>query len=132
MSEPLQSFLDQGTVFEGKIAFSGAVRIDGYFKGEAAAEGSLIVGESGIVEADLELRSLTVHGLFRGSVRAKERVEVSATGFAAGEATTDEGYTGHGIGLIPSQRCLASALPSCIHSTRWLSAKVIIRSSSCG
>lgn len=83
--EPLQSFLDQGTAFEGKIAFSGAVRIDGHFKGEAAAEGTLIVGEAGSVEADLELRSLIVHGRFRGKVKAKERVEVSATGSIDGE-----------------------------------------------
>lgn len=80
MSDGLQSFLDEGTMFEGKIAFSGVVRIDGHFKGEAAAEGSLVIGESGTVEADLELRSLTVQGSFRGSVKAKERVEVSATG----------------------------------------------------
>lgn len=85
MNEPLQSFLDQGTVFEGKIAFSGAVRIDGHFKGEAAAEGTLIVGENGTVEADLELRSLIVHGHFKGTVKAKERVEVSATGRIEGD-----------------------------------------------
>lgn len=88
MSEPLHSFLDQGTVFEGKIAFSGAVRIDGHFKGEAAAEGSLIIGELGTVEADLEIRTLTVHGRFRGSVKAKERVEVSATGRIEGDVDT--------------------------------------------
>ncbi len=88
MNEPLQSFLDQGTVFEGKIAFSGAVRIDGHFKGEAAAEGSLIVGETGTVEADLEIRTLVVHGHFRGSVKAKERVEVSATGRIEGDVDT--------------------------------------------
>ena len=80
--------MDQGTAFEGKIAFSGAVRIDGHFKGEAAAEGSLIIGESGTVEADLELRSLIIHGSFKGSVKAKERVEVSATGRIDGDVDT--------------------------------------------
>jgi cytoskeletal protein CcmA (bactofilin family) len=85
MSETLQSFLDQGTVFEGKIAFSGAVRIDGHFKGEASAEGTLVIGESGTVEADLQLRRLTVHGRFKGSVTAKECVEVAAGGHIEGE-----------------------------------------------
>ncbi len=85
MSEPLQSFLDQGTVFEGKIVFSGEVRIDGHFKGEACAEGTLVIGEKGRVEADLELRRLTVHGCFKGSVKAKERVEVAAGGEIEGE-----------------------------------------------
>jgi len=85
MSEPLQSFLDQGTVFEGKIVFSGAVRIDGHFKGEACAEGTLVIGESGTVEADLELKRLIVHGRFKGSVTAKERVEVASGGQIEGE-----------------------------------------------
>jgi len=85
MTEPLQSFLDEGTSFEGKIAFSGAVRIDGYFKGEASAEGTLVVGERGTVEADLNLRCLIVHGKFRGKVTAKERVEIAASGEIEGE-----------------------------------------------
>ena len=87
-NEPLQSFLDQGTSFEGKIAFSGEVRIDGYFKGEASAEGTLVIGETGTVEADLELRRLLVHGHFKGSVTAKERVEVSASGRIDGDVST--------------------------------------------
>ena len=84
-TEPLQSFLDQGTSFEGKISFSGEVRIDGYFKGEASAEGTLVVGETGVVEADIELRRLVVHGHFTGSVTAKEKVEISATGRVDGD-----------------------------------------------
>ncbi len=87
MSEPLQSFLDQGTVFEGKIVFSGEVRIDGHFKGEASAAGTLVIGENGTVEADLELRRLLVHGHFKGSVTAKERVDVSASGRIDGDVS---------------------------------------------
>lgn len=88
MNEPLQSFLDSGTSFEGKVAFSGVVRIDGHFRGEASAKGTLVIGETGIVEADLELASLVVHGTYRGSVSAREVVEVSATGLVEGSVST--------------------------------------------
>ncbi len=85
MADGLQAFLDQGSEFEGKVAFSGEVRIDGRFRGEASAEGLLVIGESGSVEADMELGSLVVHGRFKGSVHAKDRVEVSKTGTVEGE-----------------------------------------------
>lgn len=86
--EELQSFLDRGTSFEGRIAFSGRVRIDGDFKGEASADGTLVIGETSTVEATLELESLIVNGTFRGSVLARERVEVGPEGVVEGKVQT--------------------------------------------
>jgi cytoskeletal protein CcmA (bactofilin family) len=88
MVDPLQSFLDQGTSFEGKIAFTGTVRIDGHFKGEASSDGALVVGETGSVEADLELKTLVIQGHFKGSVMAKELVEIAASGSVDGDIFT--------------------------------------------
>ena len=84
MSESLQAFLDQGTFFEGKLSFQSAIRIDGHFRGEAQADGTLVVGEGGLVEADLSVAVLIVHGTVIGDAVAKERVHVAATGRVAG------------------------------------------------
>ena len=84
MSESLQAFLDQGTFFEGKLSFQSAIRIDGHFRGEAQADGTLVVGEGGLVEADLSVTVLIVHGTVIGDAVAKERVHVAATGRVAG------------------------------------------------
>lgn len=89
MSQPLQAFLDSGTSFEGKVAFSGAVRIDGHFKGDASADGMLIIGETGVVEADLEVGTLVVEGVFSGSVQATQGVEVAARGRVEGHVSTE-------------------------------------------
>ena len=88
MSQEIQSFLDSGTSFEGKVAFTGTVRIDGHFRGEINATGTLVVGESGTVEADLELATLVVHGTYRGKVRAKDLVEIAPSGVVEGSVTT--------------------------------------------
>ena len=88
MSHEIQSFLDSGTSFEGKVAFSGTVRIDGHFRGEINATGTLVVGETGTVEADLELATLVVHGTYRGKVKAKDVVEVAPSGVVEGCVTT--------------------------------------------
>lgn len=88
MSEQAQTFLDRGTRFEGRILVTGVVRLDGYFKGDGRAQGTLVVGESGEVEAELEVDRFVVHGSFSGNVFAKERVEIGPTGRVHGSVTT--------------------------------------------
>lgn len=80
MKSDMQTFLNSGTSFEGKISFTGAVRIDGHFRGTANADGMLVVGETGTIDAKLEVRALLVLGSVVGEVTAKERVEVGPHG----------------------------------------------------
>ena len=54
----------------------------------ANATGTLVVGETGTVEADLELATLVVHGTYRGSVKAKDVVEVAPSGVVEGRVST--------------------------------------------
>jgi len=76
----LQSFLDAGTSFEGKISFTGTVRIDGQFTGQADADGTLVIGPEGSVDGTLVLRALILEGSFKGEIAAKERVEIGPRG----------------------------------------------------
>ena len=78
--EALQGFLDSGASFQGKMCFSGVVRVDGHLQGDVSSEGTLVVGETGVVEATLEVGSLIVHGVVLGGVKAKNRVEIAAGG----------------------------------------------------
>ena len=40
--EEINAFLGAGTVYQGKLTFQGAVRVDGVFSGEISSEGALI------------------------------------------------------------------------------------------
>lgn len=77
MSNDLQAFLDVGTSFEGKVTFKGVVRIDGHLRGEAHADGTLVVGRTGVIEADVTVHELIVEGRVTGSVVARHRVELA-------------------------------------------------------
>jgi cytoskeletal protein CcmA (bactofilin family) len=88
VSEQAQTFLDQGTRFEGRILVTGIVRLDGYFKGDGQAQGTLVIGEHGVVEGELDVERLVIHGSFSGTVRARERVEIGATGRVDGTIHT--------------------------------------------
>ena len=76
--DQINAFLGKDTEFEGKLSFTGAVRLDGRFKGEILTEGTLIVGETAVIEADIRVARIIVSGEIRGNIVAGERIEIKA------------------------------------------------------
>lgn len=70
----LTAFIDQGSEFSGKLSFKDTVRIDGKFEGEIASENTLIVGESGHVQASIRSEVVIVSGEVRGDIHAKQQI----------------------------------------------------------
>ncbi|MFQ5431902.1 MAG: polymer-forming cytoskeletal protein [Nitrospinota bacterium] len=85
---PIRAFLGEGTEFEGLLSFEGTVRVDGSFKGEIQTENCLIVGESAVIEAEVNVGNLIVMGKLTGNVVATQKVEVSASGHVKGDLHT--------------------------------------------
>ncbi len=52
------------------------------------SNGNLIVDETGQVDADITVSSLSVNGSLRGNVDAKEKVDVGKTGSVIGDIKT--------------------------------------------
>lgn len=73
----LNGFLDAGSHIKGELVFDDTFRVDGRLTGTVRSKGDLVVGESGIVEADVEVGRLFVSGTLRGEVRAGRRVELA-------------------------------------------------------
>ncbi len=80
----IRAFLGDGTEFEGLLSFDGTVRIDGRFKGEIQTNDTLIIGESGHVEAEVKAGHCIVMGVMIGNIRATGKVEVANTGKITG------------------------------------------------
>jgi len=79
------AFLGEDTETEGELSYKGTARIDGAYKGEITAEGSLIIGETADIESDIRTRSIVVSGKIRGSIRATEKIEISPSGRVYGD-----------------------------------------------
>ena len=79
-SDGIDAFLGKDTAFEGKLSFSGVVRIDGQFTGEIITEGTLIVGESALLESDIHVSHIIVSGEIHGNIIADDRIEIHAPG----------------------------------------------------
>ena len=76
--DELNGFMDQGTQFHGELRFRDSFRIDGELKGRIVSDNTLIVGETGKVDADVECAVASIRGVLSGRVQARDRIELLA------------------------------------------------------
>jgi len=84
----VNALLGPGLVVEGKLSFEGQVRLDGTFTGEINTTGSLIVGETAKVTAEISCGSIVIHGEVNGNIHATESVELAKPARVKGDITT--------------------------------------------
>jgi cytoskeletal protein CcmA (bactofilin family) len=84
----LTAFIDQGSEFEGKLSFKDTVRIDGHFRGEITSENTLVVGESGEIEAAIRSRTVVISGRVEGDIVATHELVLHKTAVVNGDVET--------------------------------------------
>ena len=72
-NEIVRSALSKGTIIQGKLSFDTPVSIDGKLSGELFSSETVIIGKSGIVDAQINVRSLVVYGKVTGNIKATEK-----------------------------------------------------------
>jgi cytoskeletal protein CcmA (bactofilin family) len=87
-SEDMKAFLGKGAEFIGKMIFNGNVRIDGDFQGEIYGQGSVDVGQGGLVKANIVVNSIYIGGEVQGSIEVKEKINIHSTGKLLGDVRT--------------------------------------------
>lgn len=92
----LVGLIGKGVTIEGRLCFDETVRIDGRFKGEINSNGTLVVGEDGFVEGEINVMDAIVTGVVSGTLDAKNRVELKAPGRMLGEIRTPNLIVGEG------------------------------------
>ncbi len=113
----LTAFIDQGSEFEGKLSFRDTVRIDGRFQGEISSENTLIVGESGEIQADIHSSTVIVSGTVVGNIKAARKVVLHKTSTIEGNIETvslvvEEGATLRGQVKMASKRAASAKAPN--------------------
>jgi cytoskeletal protein CcmA (bactofilin family) len=76
--EDLNGFMDVGTEFIGELRFRDTFRIDGRLRGKVISDNTLIVGESGQVEAEIDCGIVSIRGSVSGKIHARQRIELLA------------------------------------------------------
>lgn len=91
------AMLGNGSEFEGKLTFEGAVQIDGKFTGEVFSKGTLIIGENARMKAEIAVSNVVVRGDVAGNIRAHNCVELHAPARLIGNIVTPALFVQKGV-----------------------------------
>ena len=98
----VQTLLGPQTTLEGKLVFEGTVRLDGHLTGSIESkEGMVIVGEKGVIHADILVHTAIASGEVRGNIRATNRIDLHPPARVFGDLSApvvaiDPGVVFHG------------------------------------
>jgi cytoskeletal protein CcmA (bactofilin family) len=111
----LSAFIDEGSEIEGKYTFSGTVMMNGKFHGEIASSDTLIIGEKGVVNANIRAGTLIVSGEVVGNVVASGRVELKEGARVFGDVEAPVVVVAEGV-LFEGHCRMTNATPAGSHS----------------
>lgn len=84
----INTVIGRGSVSEGRFQIETGVRVDGVLKGELVSSGTLIVGESGVIEADVKVSEALISGRVVGDLIAENKVHLQAQATFIGKVQT--------------------------------------------
>jgi cytoskeletal protein CcmA (bactofilin family) len=107
--DSISSVLGESTRLNGKLIFSGTMRIDGSLEGEVVSEkkeglnNTLIIGEKARVSGDIHADTVINSGRIIGNVFAHSRLAIQDPGQVIGDVETAELTVEEGV--IFNGRC---------------------------
>ncbi len=85
----LSGYVGNGTVLTGETNFQAMLRIDGHLTGRVSSEnGTLIIGSTGKVDANIAVAAAIVSGTVNGDIIASEKLELGRTARVVGNIQT--------------------------------------------
>lgn len=109
----IETLIGAGTRVDGDLTVRGGVHVEGHVHGNvvadpAAGSALLEVAPGGVVEGDVEVPRVVVHGEVRGDIRARDKVELGATARVSGSVVY--GIIEMAAGAVIQGRLVAAAL----------------------
>ena len=85
---PIKAYLGPDALFKGALSFEGTVRIDGKFEGKVDTNDTLVIGETGEMQADVRVGTLVCKGKLNGAVIASKKIEMHPASKITGDIQT--------------------------------------------
>ncbi len=77
--QPGYSYFGAGVTLEGRLCFSGVIRLDGRVNGEIISNGTLVVEETSIITGNILVESIILSGTVYGNIQASKQVQLNAS-----------------------------------------------------
>jgi cytoskeletal protein CcmA (bactofilin family) len=85
----LSGYVGNGTVLTGETNFQSMLRVDGHLTGRVTSEqGTLIIGSTGRVDANISVSAALVNGTVNGDIIASDKLELGRTARVVGNIQT--------------------------------------------
>ena len=81
------SLLSKNVKIEGEIQGPENLHVEGYIKGAVNLSGDIFIGNTGIVEAEVEARNIIIQGEVTGNVLARQQLEIHPSGKLIGDCS---------------------------------------------
>ena len=73
-----KNILNSDVEIKGNIKFSGVLTLDGKLDGEIHTDGALLLGDSAVINGNINAQSVVVRGKVHGNINAKEKIEIKS------------------------------------------------------
>ncbi len=87
-SRGINTIIGHGSVVDGALTVPHGIRVDGHLKGDLTSAGMLIVGDLGIIEADVKVKDATISGKIIGDVDAEGKIHLKSNAVLLGKIKT--------------------------------------------
>ena len=84
----INSILGKGCKFEGTVEVEGTLRIDAEFEGVVNCPDTLVVGKTGVVKADINVKNAIIGGKVVGNIKATNKIELQSGSHIEGDIQT--------------------------------------------
>ncbi len=86
----VDAFIGPGVEFKGEIHYQGSLQIDGLVEGEIHTDGTLLIGETAVLQAKVNAGSVISRGKVTGDIDAKEKVQFQSKAMMDGSVNTPQ------------------------------------------
>lgn len=73
-----KNILNSDVEIKGNIKFSGELALDGKLDGEIHTDGTLQLGDSAVINGNINAQSVVVRGKVHGNINAREKIEIKS------------------------------------------------------
>lgn len=84
----INSILGKGCKFKGTIDVEGTLRIDAEFEGVVNCPDTLVVGKTGVVKAEINVKNAIIGGKVIGNINATNKIELQSGSHIEGDIHT--------------------------------------------
>jgi len=75
---PQKNVLNSEVEIKGNLKFSGELTFDGKVEGEIQTDGTLHLGDSAIINGNINAQTVVLRGKINGNIHAKDKIEIKA------------------------------------------------------